>query len=636
MVNETLSLEILKEITRVANSTLKLEHMLSQIIDIVKSKMQIDACGIFLLDDKGETLRMEASTGFYGTNLGNVTLPLGRGITGWAAQNKQTTAWRRSSQNSHFLPVNGIHEENYQSMLSAPILKDDQCIGVINVHSQSDRDYSPLEISLLETVAHQVAGCIQNAILFSKSQMHLRELSILYDISLASQSTLKLEHGFWIILSGLTRGEAGGFNRAMLFMTNEKDQELQGVMGLGPDSPEDAHRIWASLDQRKTDVNTWVLSEAQQDEYNQSGLNIFTKTLRFPIAPGNNIFAEAVLQKKPFLVHDAWDHPLVPQELAVALGVQSFAVAPLISHEEGLGLILVDNRYNAKPIRDEDLRLLTRFAAHASGMIENTRLFNKLLATNRELLSIKEQLIETEKFSALGELSAEVAHEIKNPLVSIGGFARRLKDRLQHYSANSEKNSDIESASKYTQIIVSEVERLEALLNDILLYSKVASLNLEECSVNDLLEEVIQMFRNWTHEENIRIVVELNPHINPVYIDREKMKQVLINIFFNAVESMPQGGEIRLATYEEEYLRNQKMATIRLQDTGCGISPEVIANIFNPFFTTKDHGTGLGLSICRKIVDSHAGIIRIENNVGQGVSVYILLPLQKVCDYTSN
>jgi signal transduction histidine kinase len=116
-------------------------------------------------------------------------------------------------------------------------------------------------------------------------------------------------------------------------------------------------------------------------------------------------------------------------------------------------------------------------------------------------------------------------------------------------------------------------------------------------------------------------------------MDDQKMKQVLINLLYNSIESMPNGGDISIDTYREVTSKDSPMATIRLEDSGGGIPLEVFFNVFHPFFTTKHGGTGLGLPICKKIVESHGGNIRMENHIGRGLIVYIQLPLHNICSY---
>ena len=323
------------------------------------------------------------------------------------------------------------------------------------------------------------------------------------------------------------------------------------------------------------------------------------------------------------------------KDLIEVLGTNAFAIAPLVAYERSLGAILVDNRYNNKPIIDANMELLTRFATHASWVLENSRLFSQLSETNRELLSTKEQLGHSEKLAAMGELSAEVAHEIKNPLVSIGGFARRLQDKIAKLQVEEQYQQDCKSALKYSEIIVTEVERLESLLKDILLLSKPGDLNLREYPVDALLKEVIDLFQAKFLEKNIKVLTTLDTNIGSIAMDDQKMKQVLINLLYNSIESMPNGGKILIVTYRETATKDSPMVTIRIEDAGGGIPLEVFFNGFHPFFTTKHGGTGLGLPICKKIVENHGGNIRMENHIGKGLIVYIQLPLHNVCTYNS-
>ncbi len=637
MNEDKLGLKLLQEIARIANSTLDLDETLEHIIEVIKNQMHMDACSIYLTDEKEPYLHLKGVQGLPKEDSLSIRLEIGKGITGWVAKEKKTLALRDAFHDPRFVYFPEIEEERFKSMLSVPMIFKEQCIGVINVHNFEQRDYTPAEVLIMETIANQVSGCIRNAMLYNASQMLLKEQTILYDISMAVQTSLKLEHGLWIILSGITMGEAGGFNRAMLFTVNEESDFLQGSMGLGPDSPEDASRIWQEWGNKETDALQWVISETDKEEYKNSAFNQFVRSLSFPIEPGAHILTETVVQKKIFNVTDAENHPLVSREFIDAIGVNAFATVPLITHEEVLGVILVDNKYNNKPITEGQLRLLTRFTTHASWAMENSRLFTKLLETNRELLSTKEQLVQSEKLAALGEVSAEVAHEIKNPLVSIGGFARRLQNTVKKITADSDdKEKKVKDLNTYANIITGEVARLEKLLKNILFYSKAAVLEREEVQINDILAEVIYLFRSGFYGKSIVVNQEKSDDLPVLLLDRQKIKQVLINLFFNAMESMPEGGELNVETYQGEYILGQKVVTVRLEDTGGGIPQEIFDNIFNPFFSTKSSGTGLGLSISRKIIEHHGGTIRFENNIGHGVTVYIHLPLQNSPDCYKN
>lgn len=639
MIQETaLGLEILRDVARISNSTLNLDEILAQTLDIVKNKLHIDACSIYLIETENEQprLKLKASSGMPEGAASNIYLKPGKGVTGWVAQNKKTLALSDALQDPRFVYFPEIEEERFQSMLSVPMLYQDECIGVINVHTLAIHFFSPPEIAVLETLSGQITGCIRNALEFQRSQLLLKEQTLLYDISLAVQGTMKMDHQLWILLTGITLGGAGGFNRALLFLTDDQSKVLQGYMGLGPDSPEAAGYIWSELRHKKGDVLHWILTESDRNEYQQSAFNSLAQGLTIPLKPGTHVLAEAALLKRPFLIDHPQEHSLVPREFAKLLGSSSFAVVPLVPHQETLGVLLVDNRYNNAPITDNDMALLTRLTTHIGWVIENSRLFNKLLKSNQELLSTKEQLIQSEKLAAMGELAAEVAHEIKNPMVSIGGFTRRLRDQLTHLCQDPNLANLLDSPIQYSGIIINEVERMERLLNNILQLSQAEQLELEDVNINELILEVIKSFQVGIQKRNIELKLHLPREKEVLPIDRSKIKQVMINILSNAMESMPRGGLLQISSLPYVYINDREMLALCFEDSGGGISQKTFENIFHPFFTTKATGTGLGLSISRKIVESHGGTLQLKNNPNQGVTVYLYLPLQNPANYNKN
>jgi len=639
-----IGLEVLREIARISTSPLNLDEILRQTIQVIKDKMRIDACSIYLAEQSysGEIrLKLKSSSGLPESEAARIYLEPGHGVTGWVAEHKATLALSEALQDPRFVYFPEIEEEKFPSMLSVPLLDHDQCIGVINVHTLDRRQFTLTEISILETISAQITGCIRNALEYQKSQLLLREQTLLYNINTAVQETPKLDHRIWTLLTGITFGGAGGFNRAILLLLDEKNRELQGYMGLGPDSPEEAGRIWRELSQDEGYTLNRLLKNPEWERFRDTHFNQFARSLRVPLNPGN-VLAETALQKRPHIVQDAFQDPLVPREFAESLCAATFATVPLMPHQEVLGVLLVDNVYNSAPITEANLQLLGRLATHLGWVIENSRLVNKLLESNRELLNTKEQLIQSEKLAALGELSAEVAHEIKNPLVSVGGFARRLRDslnKIHEEPACDDTQAKLDGALRYAGIIVNETERLEQLLQNILLFSKSEELMVEECDLNGLVQEVLDFFEVNIDEKNIQLDKNLMELACPVYLDKKKMKQVIMNLLFNAIESMPQEGRLSVSTYKSHLKPpsepEKEALTLCIEDTGGGIPPELFENIFNPFFTTKESGTGLGLSISRRIIEEHGGTLLINNNINKGVTVYVYLPLQKIGNYNT-
>jgi PAS domain S-box-containing protein len=226
-----------------------------------------------------------------------------------------------------------------------------------------------------------------------------------------------------------------------------------------------------------------------------------------------------------------------------------------------------------------------------------------------ELRNLRERLIMTERMAALGEVAARVAHEIRNPLVSVGGFARRLEKKLDG------------NLKEYADIIAREVERLEGILNEILGFVKDTRIAKETVNSNRLIEEVISLVRSDLDERNIVLVREFGEPAE-MYIDPNRIKEALLNIVKNAVQATGSNGTIFVKTYVKD-----NAAVFEIKDTGIGIAEEDLPFIFDPFFTTKTGGTGLGLTITHGIIEEHKGSIELESKPGEGSTFKVFIPL---------
>ncbi|NOZ24589.1 MAG: sensor histidine kinase [Nitrospirae bacterium] len=238
----------------------------------------------------------------------------------------------------------------------------------------------------------------------------------------------------------------------------------------------------------------------------------------------------------------------------------------------------------------------------------------ELLESIDELRKLQHKLIQAEKLSALGRLTADIAHEIRNPLTAIGGFARRLEKRVQEGTKEEE----------YAKLIASEVERLERILRDVLSFSREAKYHLNYEDINDVAEESLKAYIELCREQGIDIKMELTPGLPKILMDKDQVIQAINNLVINAIDAMPQGGTLTVKTRMEE--RNYiNYVVFDIIDTGTGIPEEKLERLFEPFYSTKHvgHGTGLGLSICKKIMDEHRGFIKVSSTVGKG-SVFSL------------
>ena len=228
-----------------------------------------------------------------------------------------------------------------------------------------------------------------------------------------------------------------------------------------------------------------------------------------------------------------------------------------------------------------------------------------------EIKKLQEKLVLSERMAALGEVAAKVAHDIRNPLVSVGGFARRLEKKLDG------------NLKEYASIIVNETARLESILNEILSFVRGAKLEKEMVNMNELVDEVTSLMKSELDERHIVFVKEFAiPH--EIYVDPNSIKEALLNVLTNAVQAIGSNGTL----FAKTYMSNDS-AVIEVKDTGKGISDEVLPFIFDPFFTTKGSGTGLGLTITHKIIEKHNGRIEVESEVNRGSTFKVFLPLKR-------
>ncbi len=234
-----------------------------------------------------------------------------------------------------------------------------------------------------------------------------------------------------------------------------------------------------------------------------------------------------------------------------------------------------------------------------------------------EIKRMEENLEKSKRLALIGEMAAGLAHEMRNPLASITGSIELLKQ---------EQNLD-ETDKRLMQIIIRGKNQLESFVRDFLLLARPFPATREMVRVNDVIEEVIEnvkLSKDWN--DDIKINQKLSESVE-TFANRQQIRQIIHNIILNAIQSMNQGGVLKLETSCVKMDRDRDYAEIKVADTGCGIEPENIKKIFEPFFTNKEKGTGLGLTIVGRIVDGYGGKILIESKLGQGTDCIVWLPM---------
>ena len=250
------------------------------------------------------------------------------------------------------------------------------------------------------------------------------------------------------------------------------------------------------------------------------------------------------------------------------------------------------------------------------GLIGAALAWNKTLTREvdkktRELLDSQERLIHSERFAAVGEAAAYVSHEIKNPLMVIGGLAHQVERRVPEDAAALEK----------LHIIQEEVKRLETFLGDLRDFLRPLPPAKQEIDLNQVVKDVYLLMADAAQEKGVFLEERLDPRLPQIAADANQIKQVLVNLVKNALEATEGEGRILLTTeFKDEHVY------LTVQDTGKGMPAEVLEKIFHPFFTTKDKGSGLGLAVIHKIITDHHGTITVESTAGRGSTFTVKLP----------
>jgi signal transduction histidine kinase len=286
---------------------------------------------------------------------------------------------------------------------------------------------------------------------------------------------------------------------------------------------------------------------------------------------------------------------------------------PLIVKSSVVGVILADNLYSGRAITDDHVKLLMLFASQAALAIENAETYAELQKSLDRLTQAQKEIVHSEKLATIGKMAAHVAHEIRNPLSTIGGFARAIL----------RKPDSVERVNKNAKIISEEATRLENMLKGVMDFSRPSAPVPKIGDFNTAVEKAFRTQAEILSSRNIHSSVDLDRSIPEVNYDENQVMQVLHNLIRNAADSMPGGGALAIRT-----AREGDNVCLTVQDSGSGIPPEVQERLFDPFFTTKPDGTGLGLAVSKKIIDDHGGHIEVKSIVGKGTTFRILLPAQ--------
>jgi PAS domain S-box-containing protein len=498
------------------------------------------------------------------------------------------------------------------------------------VHRSADRVDLPVMVtrtSLPAIDAHSGAFVLVTDLTESKAlerrlARRVAQLSIIREIGECLQSAMSPERILHTILVGATASMGLRFNRAFLLLVDERHGILRGRDAIGPADAEEAQRIWSRLSAEYKTMRELVDDNEPVIEREEPRVLEIARQLSAKLDDASSFVVAALRAKGTTRVADgrvvAGDAPS-PQGTIGILDVDAFVAVPLTTDGKPVGLLVADNAITRRAITDEDVYILELLGLQAGQALARAHLTEELArqvasleSATRELRRNQERMVRSERLSAIGEMAARVAHEIRNPLVAIGGFARSLVLRPEKLDPSTRES---------LEIIVNEVRRLENIVKEVLDFSRPVPPKIGSVPLKRLADEALDLLGWELDHAGVVGRVEEAPDTPQAAADGDQIFQAVINLLRNAVHAMPRGGELVVRLRGVPY--GVELAVV---DTGVGMSEDVLARSQEPFFTTKTNGSGLGLTIASLIARDHNGEVRIESREGEGTTVALRLP----------
>lgn len=463
---------------------------------------------------------------------------------------------------------------------------------------------------------------INNRLYQEQLQKANSRMQFLHQLNLKMNSaylnTGELDGILQAILVGITSDDGLKFNRAFMALFNEDCSYLEGRLAIGPSSREEAGKVWQAIEADGLQLDD-ILEIIQNKKIKEDLIvNNIVKTLRIQADNHDHILIASCRNKKSIKVIDGMaGDDTVPQSLLKVLGEDSFAIVPLYSPSQSLGVIIVDNFVTRTPITDQDMSDLEIFASQASLAIEHSHLHEGMVRKIAELEQVTEELeknkdllVEAERSSAIGMMAAQLVHAIRNPLTSIGATSRLL----------AKKTSD-SYIVRFLNIITKETAKIESTLEDLFSIVESREYTLQKTSLYPLIRKSVMAFYATMKRNSITYSLNLDGKGPTLFLNERRIRQAFLHLIRNSIEAMAGGGILEIEVQEEE-----KTVVIKILDSGTGISTDTVNHVKDPFFTTKAFGNGMGLTLVDRIIQEHGGDFIIRDAKTGGTEVMITLP----------
>ena len=579
-------LALLNDITHAAIETQDLPGMLQALVGRLGEVIEADACYLAMWDAEAQALAFGAACGAWpAAHLlvdadGRPTGPGQMAIAGVTLRAGVPLAVE-DVRDTAYLDPRIAASFPYRSLLGLPLLAGDLRLGAALIAFCGLHRFTPLEIARCEQAARQIALAVAKTCLVEQVRRRVEELIFLNRVGRAVTSSLDLDQVLTTVMQEakeLLQAEA-----ASVMLLDEESGELvfETAVGLGSEK---------------------------------------AKGLRLP--PGQGIAGWVARENRPLLVPDVKQTERFYRDidLITGLATRSILAVPLQVRDQVIGVIEAVNKVGGH-FTQADEELLSSLAQSAAIAVENARLYQDLHDRMEELKRTQAQLIQSAKLVAVGRLAAGVAHEINSPLTTVVGLAQLL---LEDVEEGSPIKQDL-------QTINQEANRIRTIVKALIDFGgQQAGPWSRSRDVNAIVRSTIALATFQARRAGVVIRERYSRTLPPVRVDAEQIGQAFLHIVTNAIQAMPDGGELAVETAcRAGGLDGVDCVAIAFRDTGAGIAPADLPFIFDPFFTTKEvgEGVGLGLTVSHGIVQSHGGKIEVESTLGQGSAFTVLLPV---------
>ena len=583
MIQANEELKALNAIASIANQTLNLEMILEETIDKVLDVTECHAGGIYILNQATKELELKTCRGLSSEAVKEVDrLKLGEGFSGRIALTGEPIMVEDIVQDPRLTRL-VMKKEGLHSYLGVPLKSTGKILGTLFVINQKNRRYNSEEIQLLVSIGNQIGMAVENAHLFKEAKQWIIQLEAIRNITNRLNKLNDVKTVASSVMEEIKK--VIDFDNCRVFLLSENREELIPI-AFG----------------------------SEVEEYQGETEEV----LRLKV--GEGITGWVAQTGEPQVIDDGERHPRSRHIPGSPYVDESMIVSPMIYEGEVRGVITL-SKLGLKQFNQNHLALLNILANEAVVAIENAKLFQSLKQAYAKLREAQEQLIQSEKLRALGEMAGGVAHDFNNLLGAILGRAQLLL--LSTQEKETKKGlSVIEKAALDGAETVRRIQEFTRLRTDE---------NFKMLDLNEILKESIEITKHkWKDEAQkkgilIQVETNFNKNLAPVAGNPSELREVFVNMILNSLDAMPEGGTLTISSQSNE---NHILASVT--DTGIGMSEEVKRKVFDPFFTTKGpKGNGLGMSLAYGIIVRHNGEILIESQEGKGATFTVKLLKRK-------